>query len=120
MFVFLVDQQNEQDRTPMLQFLVGELKPWNRQTLSYMMLHLYKLLAKNNCSNLNMELLINIFSSLIVRGVNVKSPSKHDQVKLINIQKQILSSLVNLTKDFWLKIFDSESGGWWILTMLLF
>lgn len=76
----------------------------------------------NNYSNsLSKQSLVNRFAPVVVKDsghrdkrwsvVVQHSGSKHEQIKLVHIQRQIMASLVDLSKEFWIGILNDTGPG---------
>lgn len=66
------------------------------------MIHVKHLLVRNYSSHITKQILMDVFAKHLIRCPDVsENDNKQMQIKIFNVQADIMSALLNINIDFW-------------------
>jgi hypothetical protein len=96
--------QNESERVHVLQEVIQDLPEANRDTLSFMLLHLQRINETPECK-MPASNLARMFGPSIV-GNSSEKPQPAEIIKELNIQQQIIENLIRIPTHFYMTFVD--------------
>ncbi|XP_075591292.1 uncharacterized protein LOC142598173 [Dermatophagoides farinae] len=74
----------------------------HRYALAMFMIHVKHLLVRNYSSHITKQILMDVFAKHLIRCPDVsENDNKQMQIKIFNVQADIMSALLNINIDFW-------------------
>ena len=93
---------------------MNEMIAIHRYALAILMIHLKQLLSKNYCYYLTKQILADSLGQYLIRCPEqqtmtiMNDNNKQIQIKILNIQKDILLILFDINVDFWKRFCDDR------------
>ncbi|KAF5278824.1 hypothetical protein FQR65_LT03512 [Abscondita terminalis] len=105
-FVKVAELQNDQEIAPLFNQLINELPQPNRDTLSFMMLHLKRVAKMPECK-MPLENLVRVFSPTII-GYSSMDLNRSKLLDETRLHAVVMDKLINLPNEFWESFLETD------------
>ncbi|KAK4872799.1 hypothetical protein RN001_014828 [Aquatica leii] len=105
-FVKAVEVTDKTERTSLLNQIIAELPQPNRDTLSYMILHLKRIADMPECK-MPIDNLAKVFAPTIV-GYSTTDLNRSRLLEETRLQGMIMQNLINLPTDYWQSFLETN------------
>ncbi|XP_029977932.1 rac GTPase-activating protein 1 [Sphaeramia orbicularis] len=106
-FMEASETPDEENAASMLYQTISELPKANRDTMAFLMLHLYKVMRSPQCQ-MDQNNLARIFGPTIV-GHGLPEPSPSTIMRDTNLQPKVVRRLLSLPEDYWRRVLSIQS-----------